>query len=444
MVLCLYNLQKVTQHADWITTYTVPKNDGSRCPYDVNIVDVPSFDSLIPSGTRLDQVRRLFTTNPPQGFDRFHKICLVVKALDENIAQDLVEFYKSIIGLFGGNIDKRVHIIYSSSDGSSPSVHKILQQAGIPSDNITHINNFVVFAKHNATTSTGFQSWNSNQNDLNTFFVSLGAIKARPFDVPAEHTRLETTVKNIEPKLDAGMSKLQQLRTEIDSVEDNKSVITSGGDFEYSVKSVQQVKKPLSPGINTTNCEDCHFTCHESCGYADNEEKKECCAMNSDGYCMRCPSRCYWDKHKNTPYIYQFEEVTEKRKYSALKAKYENIKGKMQTPEQLLSAIEGEFDEMIKVVEEMIMVIIRVECKKIIEDDDDECDDDVIKSVLEQEGVSKWLVQIEKIEGMIQKGKTSQCLTFRERLANVRIDSAVFAADEGVVFKKVLDVFEWH
>ena len=444
MVLCLYNLQKGAQHADWITTYTVPKNDGSRCPYDVNIVDVPSFDPSNPARTRLDQVRRLFTTNPPKGFDRFIKICLVVKASNENIAQDLVDFYKSIIALFGGHIDKRVHIIYSSSDGSIPSVYKELQQAGIPSDNITHINNFVVFAKHNSTTSTGFQSWNSNQNDLNTFFVSLGSMNSRPFDVPTEHTRLETIVKNIEPKLDAGMSKLHQLRTEIDSVENNKSVIASEGDFEYSVKSVQQVKKPLSPGTHTTNCEDCHFTCHDDCSFDDNDQKAKCTAMNEDGFCKECPDRCYWNKHKNTPYIYKFEEVTEKRKYSALKAKYETVKGKMQTPEQLLMAMEGEFEEMIKVVEEMIMVIIRVECKKIIEDDDDECDDDVIKSVLEQEGVSKWLVHIEKIESMMQKGKTSQCLTFRERLANVRIDSAVFAADEGVVFKKVLDVFEWH
>jgi len=145
------------------------------------------------------------------------------------------------------------------------------------------------------------------------------------------------------------------------------------------------------------------------------------------------------------PYIYAFEEVTEKRKYSTLKEKYEKVKGKMQTPEQLLSVMEGEFDEMIKVVEEMIIVIIRVECKKMINNDDEEWDDDVIQSVLEQEGVSKWLMQIEKIEGTMKKGKTpSQGLTFRERLANVCVDSAVFAADVGVVFKRILDVFEWH
>ncbi|WAQ94892.1 hypothetical protein MAR_007363, partial [Mya arenaria] len=71
----------------------------------------------------------------------------------------------------------------------------------------------------------------------------------------------------------------------------------------------------------------------------------------SGGYCTNCPDKCFWEQHANTPYIFYFTTVIEKKTYSTIKAKYE------EASEQLLELMGQELEDMIDVIEDMMIVV---------------------------------------------------------------------------------------
>ncbi|XP_052232961.1 uncharacterized protein LOC127845836 [Dreissena polymorpha] len=175
-------------------------------------------------------------------------------------------------------------------------------------------------------------------------------------DVLYERSRLEATIQNLQPKLDIGLNKINELKTEMKLFEDNKSIIADNNDFTYVVQTTHQEKRDLPRGIHVTNCINCHFTCHDNCAYANDDEKINCCAMN-DGYCTICPDRCFWQQHANTPYIFTYNLVEETKTYSEMKNKYEEASGKILSQEQVLDQMGEELNEMVDTIEDMMIVV---------------------------------------------------------------------------------------
>ena len=66
----------------------------------------------------------------------------------------------------------------------------------------------------------------------------------------------------------------------------------------------KQVDMPK--GLHNTVCDGCRHTCHKICIFADNNDKERCSAMDSNGYCKRCPGKCHWKVHKNYKYYYEW------------------------------------------------------------------------------------------------------------------------------------------
>lgn len=78
----------------------------------------------------------------------------------------------------------------------------------------------------------------------------------------------------------------------------------------------------------------CKFTCHKSCAYANDDDKQHCCEMDGNGYCVVCPSKCYWDMHRNLPYLMKCTTVTETRTSDNLKKRHDSaITGKEKAKE---------------------------------------------------------------------------------------------------------------
>ena len=72
--------------------------------------------------------------------------------------------------------------------------------------------------------------------------------------------------------------------------------------FDVEYKEYEIIKVKLPAGENTTTCLKCNDTCHLNCLFADNNEKILCGAM-ADGYCTECIDNCFWNVHKNIPYV---------------------------------------------------------------------------------------------------------------------------------------------
>ena len=70
-------------------------------------------------------------------------------------------------------------------------------------------------------------------------------------------------------------------------------------------------KIPIPDNQNTTTCSTCNRTCHADCVIANDEDKWQCCVMDSDRKCTKCSKRCFWDKHKNAPYIIVWDDEDE-------------------------------------------------------------------------------------------------------------------------------------
>ena len=90
----------------------------------------------------------------------------------------------------------------------------------------------------------------------------------------------------------------------------------------------------------------CHFTCHQDCVYANDDDKESCCAIDKNGYCTVCTDHCHWHEHSNVPYIFEYETVTETRTLEDLKKKYEVAQSGKNLVEGMIGKIENDLTEV--------------------------------------------------------------------------------------------------
>ena len=126
----------------------------------------------------------------------------------------------------------------------------------------------------------------------------------------------------------------------------NKDLIEQNKDFIIKVTVPKQRKVDTPPGRYTTNCLSCNYTCHDNCAYANNEDKKHCCAMDGSGNCKVCPNNCVWSKHVNNPYIFELYEDVEVRTSEELKDRYDTAKEGESRAETMIANIKEELDTL--------------------------------------------------------------------------------------------------
>ena len=84
-----------------------------------------------------------------------------------------------------------------------------------------------------------------------------------------------------------------------------ESDILANKDFKYTIKTTKQRKVDLQgQDVYVTNCLICNYTCHETCGYANDGDKFKCSAMDHQGdiqraHCAVCVKKCGWQDHVN-------------------------------------------------------------------------------------------------------------------------------------------------
>ncbi|WAQ94894.1 hypothetical protein MAR_007365 [Mya arenaria] len=442
---------------EWITCYTIHPEKGSRLSYSINIIDTPGFGDT--RGLERDQeivgqIRELFSKKGPQGVVSIDAVCFLIKAPDARLTPLQSYIFQSIMSLFGKDIEKNICSLITFADGIDPPVLAALLESGLPFGTRFTFNNSGLYAKNVDLDNTSLAPmfWDMGMKGFRNFFQTLGTMSTKSLqmtsDVLYERNRLEVTIKNLEPMLDAGLLKVNQLKAEIKLFGDHKSLIADNKDFEYTVTSTRQVKTDLPRGQHVTNCTHCHFTCHDNCAFANDDQKINCCAM-SGGYCTICPDRCFWKEHANTPYIFSFITVTENKTYGEMKAKYEEASGKLLTQEQLLEQMGQELEKMIDVIEDMMIVIrdCNARLAEIALRPNPLTMVDHIDLMIENEKMHKkqgWLNRVKTLQAFRKRALIHNDFeTFHREAHTIGVFGKGNKRDQKSVFQRIRDVFHW-
>ncbi len=356
-----------------ITAYQMNHMDGFRVPYSLTIVDTPGFGDT--RGISHDQkitaqIQDFFSAR--RRIDCIDAVCFVVQASLARMTHTQKYVFDSILSIFGKDIAENILMMVTFADGKTPPVLEAIKvsevscskdESGVPLH--FKFNNSAVFATNNKSEEDeesdceNFDQmfWKLGFSSMKKFFISLNKMKTKSLsltrEVLKERRHLEVLVEGLQPQINAGLIKLDEIKKTRADLEQNKAEMDANKDFEYEFEVTVPKQIENKTGYFLTNCQICHFTCHDKCPIRNDSDKYKSPAMK-DGKCTVCPGKCAWNMHFNQKYKWDY--VTEKRKgtYQDLKKKFEAAHRQVMSKEKIFEELENE----LKVVQDNVTELI--------------------------------------------------------------------------------------
>ncbi|XP_053384009.1 uncharacterized protein LOC123537493 [Mercenaria mercenaria] len=364
--------QAVSQ-TKWITCYVINPIRGSRLDFTLNIIDTPGFGDtrgIERDKKIIEQIRTLFSREDESGVVLIDAVCFLVKAPDARLTPTQKYIFNAIMSLFGQDIKDNFCMLVTFADGKPPEVLSALKEAKLPYKEFFPFNNSGLFAENCGENISSFSPmfWDMGCSSFEKFFSKLTQMKTKSLrqtrDVLEQRQVIEITMENLLPKLDDGLNKVEELRVEINIMEIHKTQIEANKDFTYTVSETHQKQIDLPKGKHVTNCLNCHMTCHKDCRIPNDEDKKGCSAMNRDGYCTQCSDKCFWNIHRNTPYIYASVTVKKQKTYTEKLEKYRRAKNEKMTRK---TVVERMYEELYDIEDDIVELMEKInECNNIL------------------------------------------------------------------------------
>ncbi|XP_029942960.1 uncharacterized protein LOC115385020 [Salarias fasciatus] len=357
-----------------VTVYKLNHQDGFKVPFSLTIVDTPGFGDTrgIDRDRKIvEQLRNLFSSD--SGVTEIDAVCFVAQASLARLTATQKYVFDSVLSIFGKDVAENIRILVTFADGQRPPVLEAINASGVlcpkSKDGLPihfKFNNSALFAdnKSSAANNTddddddggedgGFDKmfWDMGAKSMKRFFNALNVITTKSLtltqEVLRERQQLEVSIENLQTRVKLGLAKMEEINETEKQLKDHEAEISRNKNFEFYVP----VKKPKQEDISgtghyITNCQQCHFTCHYPCIYADDKDKHRCSAMGSDGHCEQCPGKCYWSVHFNQKYKWSYEEVQEKQTIGELEQKYRKAKGEKISVEGIIHGLKADYRQM--------------------------------------------------------------------------------------------------
>ena len=330
----------------YITAYTFYPMEGSGLTFKFTIIDTPGFGDT--EGLKRDkfitqQVKEFFSVPPPDGIDHIDGVGFVTQSSLARLTPTQEYIFASVLSIFGKDLSNNIFMMVTFADAQKPPVLRAIEDAKIPnSGKYFKFNNSALFADNKANEeSFDAMFWKMGFKSIKAFFADFEKAESVCLDltkeVLQEREQLQALLEGLNPQITMGLNKIEEMRKEEIVMQQREMKIETNKEFTYEVEIDKPRKVDISgQGIYTTTCLKCNFTCHADCAYADDGDKYQCCAMDSSKYCTVCPGHCYWNEHKNLPYLIEFDTVIETRTSEDLKKKYETAqKGKLKVTDML-------------------------------------------------------------------------------------------------------------
>ena len=338
-----------------ITAYTFYWHEGSPLDYTLTVIDTPGFGDT--RGLKRDQeitdhIRDFFSISGKDGIDVLHGIGFVTQASLARLTPTQKYISDSILSIFGKDIQNNIFIMTTFADGAQPPVMGAVKEAKIPYAEFFRFNNSALF--ENPKNSKFAQMfWEMGYSSFDDFFKHFGKADTVSLvmtrQVLEERKQLETIVTGIQPQINAGLSKIDELQQEEQILKKRESEILANKDFTYQVKVTKQRQVKVPYGTYVTTCAECHYTCHGNCAYADDRDKWKCSAMSggeSNATCHVCPGRCSWRRHFNNGYHFELYDEMETRRSDDLFKRYNQAKSAKANVENMITKMEEELKVM--------------------------------------------------------------------------------------------------
>lgn len=342
--------------------YTIFPTEGSRLNYTLKIIDTPGFGDtrgVDRDHDIVDQIRHLFSAEGDQGVLYIDAVCFIAKAPDARLTASQKYIINSIMSLFGKDIESNICTLITFADGADPPVLASLKESDLPFGKEFCFNNSALFADNKASNTLSPMFWEMGRKSFKTFFEHISKLETKSLRltkaVLEEREQLKTIILSIQPHVSAGLSKLSELKEQLEIFTKNKNTIEENQKFEYTVDETKQVMVDLPIGQHVTNCLQCNFTCHEDCKIADDDNKRHCVAMNlQTGDCKICPGECHWDMHKNAKFIIRYVTESVTKTYAEMKARLEEAMKKTLTHETCIELLTNDLDEFWSKISDMM------------------------------------------------------------------------------------------
>jgi len=318
-----------------ITAYTIHQMEGSPLPYTLTIIDTPGFGDT--EGLKRDkfitnQIKEFFSAH--NGIDHLNGIGFVTQSSLARLTPTQQYIFDSILAIFGKDVANNIFMTITFADGQHPPAMDAIEAAKIPYSKFFKFNNSALFAKNEDDENDEDENfdamfWKMGSKSFKNFFTSFEQAESISLqltkDVLKERQQLEVFIQGFQPRISAGLSKIDEIRQEEQILEQRKAEIEANKGFTYQVLVNKQRKISLRKGQYVTNCIRCTSTCHFPCGIPSDGQKYNCSAMRNAGslsaVCNVCG--CAWDDHVNNDYRLENYDATETRTSQDLKEKFD-------------------------------------------------------------------------------------------------------------------------
>ncbi|XP_040911714.1 uncharacterized protein si:ch73-170d6.2 isoform X1 [Toxotes jaculatrix] len=353
-----------------VTAYKINHQDGFKINYSLTIVDTPGFgdtrgierDKMI-----VEQLRNLFSAQ--LGVSEIDAVCFVAQASLARLTPTQRYVFDSVLSIFGKDVAENIRVLVTFADGQRPPVLEAINASGVPCPKTKDglpvhfkFNNSALFADNRSSAADslsgdeedgGFDQmfWNMGTKSMKRFFAALNQIETKSLtmtkEVLKERQQLENSVENLQKQVTLGLAKLEELKETSEQLKEHEAEISRNENFEIEITVTKPFQYDISgTGVYLTNCQQCHFTCHDNCAYANDADKKHCCAMGSNGHCTECPGKCHWSVHHNQKYKWEYKEVKEKKTVKELKDKYLNATKAKAPVQELIEKLRADYDHV--------------------------------------------------------------------------------------------------
>lgn len=363
------NDDQALSQTEWVTVYKIVPQEGYRLDYTLNIIDTPGFGDtrgLDRDEKTIDQIRHLFSETGSKGLLYIDAVCFIVKAPDARLTASQLYIFRSIMSLFGKDIESNICTLITFADGAEPPVIASLKAADIPYGRTFHFNNFALFAENRNLTPASLSPifWAMGCNAFKQFFDEIYYFETRSLtqtkNVLKEREQLKTTIAGILPQVQAGLSTIGMLRDTLKIFEQHKMDIEQNKDFEIEQEQHNIIRVDLQPGHYVTNCIECNTTCHRRCAFSNDSDKMYCSAMRN-GSCTVCSKKCKWDQHQNMHFYFDHTVEKVKECFTEKKLKYEKAKGEKMNNQVYLEKLTEDVENLFKNIQ--LKMIEMQECK---------------------------------------------------------------------------------
>ena len=354
--------QTFDSQTDSVTIYYIhPPN----FEFGVALIDTPGFgDTRGPEQDQkiIDDMKLFFETQ----IDSIHAICFVIQAGDSRLCPQQKYVMDRVLSVFAKDISENLFALITFCDAKAPPALEAIKGYSIPIKHHYKLNNSAFFLSDTDNTTEDDIEFNKLSYKMgikafDSFFNRLRITQPESLkltkQVLRERHSLEVSISTLQQQITNGLNMIASLRDLNEQIQAQENTINLNKDFTVKQEIPKCTKVALSPGVHTTNCLVCNFTCHLGCTIPQDEDKNHCIAMDPHGNCRHCPGKCHYTSHSNIPYEFVYTTEIQTITNKELEKRYFDATSEKSKFQQMIDGTLKEYENIATSVRKLIIEI---------------------------------------------------------------------------------------